>query len=295
MRLITTTFFRRPIDMETALALASPPELMLAEEENTQLSGLVEAKLAETQTLTVVTTDEAFESAGKELLAIAQLRTKLEAALRPYIEFWHRGHKAHTQLLATLDGPLDARERSMKQGLARYQREKEEARRREEERLRKEAEELRRKLEDEDRDRREKEAEAERRRQEEEALAEAARREAEGDSETAELILEQAIQESGCKPAVVPQPSVVLLAPVLRREVPKVRGVGFREVPKWGMKCRHERADNLNCEVCRSVPREYLLLDPKRVQARVSTFGTSANIPGIEVWMDCTTSVRRKV
>jgi hypothetical protein len=294
MRLITTTFFRKPIDMETALALASPPQLMLAEEENTQLSVLVEAKLAETQTLTVVTTDEAFESAGKELLAIAQLRTKLEAALRPYIEFWHRGHKAHTQLLATLDGPLEAREYSMKQGLARYQREKEEARRREEERLRKQAEELRRKLEDEARDRREKEAEAERRRQEEEALAEAARREAEGDSETAELILEHAIRENVTVSATVAQPAIVLKPPVVPAEAPKVRGVGFREIPKWRMQCGHERADNLNCAVCRSIPREYLVLDPKRLQARVSAFGTSANIPGIEVWMECTTSVRRK-
>jgi hypothetical protein len=284
--------------METALIPSgetSSPELTIAEEEEKQLSSLVQAKLAETQTLTVITTDEGFESAGKELVAIAQLREKLEAKLRPYIEFWHRGHKAHTQLLATLNGPLDARERSMKQGLARYQREKEEARRREEERLRKEAEELRRKLEDEDRKRWETEAEAERQKQEEEALAEAARREAEGDSETAELILEHAIQGNGAHPPVVSQPAIVLMPPVVPAEAPRVRGVGFREIPKWRMQCGHERADNLNCAVCRSIPREYLVLDPKRLRARVSAFGTSANIPGIEVWMECTTSVRRKV
>lgn len=279
--------------METALALANPSDLMLPDEEKTQLSGLVQGKLAETQTLTVIMTDEAFESAGKELLAIAQLRANLEAALRPYIEFWHRGHKVHTQLLATLDGPLDARERSMKQGLARYQREKEEARRREEERLRKQAEELRRKLEDEDRKRREKEAEAERQRQEEEALAEAARREAEGDHETAELILEHAIEEIKATPAPLSQPAMVLVAPVVQAQAPKVRGVGFREVAKWRMQCGHERADDPKCAGCRSMPREYLVLDPKRVQARVNGFGVNASIPGIEVWMDCQTSVRR--
>lgn len=201
--------------MENALALASPPELTLTEEQKIQLSGLIQAKLAETQTLTVISTDEQFESAGNELLAIAQLRAKLETSLRPYIEFWHRGHKTHTQLLTTMDGPLEARERSMKQGLARFQREKEEARRREEERLRREAEELRRRLEEEDRRRREKEAEAERQRLEEEALAEAARREAEGDSETAELILNHAIEETQAAPASVPQPSIVLIAPVV--------------------------------------------------------------------------------
>ncbi|HKD44956.1 MAG TPA: hypothetical protein VKD24_04810, partial [Candidatus Angelobacter sp.] len=81
----------------------------------------------------------------------------------------------------------------MKQGLARYQKEKEEAWRREEERLRREAEELRRRLEEEDRRRRESEAAAARRKLEEEALAEAAANEAAGDHQTAELILEHAI------------------------------------------------------------------------------------------------------
>lgn len=280
--------------MEDSLTLVTPPELMLAEGEKAQLSGCIQGKLAETQTLTVVSTDEQFENAGKELVAIAQLRAMLEARLRPYIEFWHRGHKLHTQLLATLDGPLQARERSMKQGLARYQREKEEARRREEERLRREAEEQRRRIEEEDRRRREKAAEAERRKLEEEALAEAARREAEGDSETAELILEHAMEETKTAPPPTPPPAIVLVAPVVKAEGPKVRGIGFREVARWRMRCGHERADNLNCQVCRSVPREYLVLDPKRVQARVNGFGVNSNIPGIEVWMEPRTSVRRK-
>ncbi len=54
---------------------------------------------------------------------------------------------------AMLDGPLEARERSIQQGFARNQRgkeEKEETRRREEERLGNEVEELRRKLEEEE-------------------------------------------------------------------------------------------------------------------------------------------------
>lgn len=281
--------------METALTLINSPELTASEEEKAQLSSLVQAKLEETKTVTVVATDEQFEAAGEHVKAIAQLRTRVETALRPYIDFWHRGHKAHTQLLATFDGPLEARERSIKLGLARYQREKEEARRKEEERLRKEAEELRRRLEEEDRRRREKEAEAAKQKLEEEALAEAVQREADGDHETAELILEHAVQQTESLPASAPQPAVLLMAPVVQAETPKVRGVGFREVPKWRMQCGHERAEDANCEVCRSVPREYLVLDPKRVQSRVNSFGTSANIPGIDVWMECTTSVRRKL
>ena len=158
--------------METAISLTIPPELNLADDLKAELSALVQARLEEAKTLTIVSTDEQFQAAGEHLKAIAQLRTRLEIAIRPYIDFWHRGHKTHTQLMATLDGPLDARERSLKQGLARYQREKEEARRREEEQLRREAEELRQKLAEQDRKRREMEADAARRKLEEEALAE---------------------------------------------------------------------------------------------------------------------------
>jgi uncharacterized membrane protein YqiK len=281
--------------MEAALTLISPPELTASEEEKAQLLALVQAKLEETKTLTIVASDAQFEAAGGHVKAIAQLRTLVETALRPYIDFWHRGHKAHTQLLATLDGPLEARERSIKQSLARYQREKEAAQREEEERLRKEAEDLRRKLEAEDRRRREKEAEAAKQRLEEEAIAEAVRREADGDHETAELILEHAVQQTESLPASAPLPSIVLMPPVVQAEASKMRGIGFREVPKWRMKCGHERAEDPKCEVCLSVPREYLVLDPKRIQARVNSFGVSANIPGIEVWMECSTNVRRKL
>jgi hypothetical protein len=280
--------------METAIALLSPPELSLPGEQESELSVLVQSRLEETKTLTVVSTDQQFQAAGEQVKTIVQLRYRVETVLRPYIDFWHRGHKTQTQLLATLDGPLEAQERSIKQGLARYQREKEEARRKEEERLRREAEELRRKLEDQDRKRREMEADAAKRRLEEEALAEAAVREADGDLETATLILNHAVEqvETLQEPALCAP--MVLVAPVAQATAPKVRGVGFREVPKWRMKCGHENADDPKCATCQSVPREYLVLDPKRVQARVSGFGINANVPGVEVWMEPQTSVRRK-
>jgi hypothetical protein len=280
--------------METAIALFSPPELSLPGEQESELSVLVQSRLEETKTLTVVSTDQQFQAAGEQVRTIAQLRSRVETVLRPYIDFWHRGHKAHTQLLTTLDGPLEARERSIKQGLARYQREKEEARRKEEERLRREAEELRRKLEEQDRKRRELEADAAKRRLEEEALAEAAVREAEGDHETATLILNHAVEQVETFQEPAPSAPMVLVAPVAQATAPKVRGVGFREVPKWRMKCGHEKADDPKCATCQSVPREYLVLDPKRVQARVNGFGINANIPGVEVWMEHQTSVRRK-
>ena len=259
--------------METAITLVSPPEMTLAEDEKGQLSALVQVKLEETKTLTIVSTDEQFETAGEQLKAVAQLRERIKGTLKPFIEFWHQGHKAHTGVLATLDGPLEARERSMKQGLVRYQKEKEEARRREEERLRREAEELRRRLEEEDRKRREMEAAAARQKLEEEALAEAAAREAAGDHQTAELILEHAVQQT----EIVPEPT--LRVPVVAVTTPKVRGVGFRQVAKWRMECGHARGDDPKCAACQSVPREYLVLDPKRVQARVNGFGVKRQHP----------------
>jgi hypothetical protein len=280
--------------METAITLISPPDLTLSEDEKGQLSALVQVKLEETKTLTMVSTDEQFETAGEQLKVLAQLREQIKGTLKPFIEFWHQGHKAHTGLLATLDGPLEARERSIKQGLARYQREKEEARRREEERLRRETEELRRRLEEEDRRRREMEAALARRKLEEEALAEATIRAAVGDQETAELILEHAAQQTNALPDRLPQAPPMVLAPVVAVTTPKVRGVAFRDVARWRMECGHERADDPRCQTCQSVPREYLVLDSRRVQARINSFGVSANIPGIEVWTECQTSVRRK-
>jgi hypothetical protein len=61
------------------------------------------------------------------------------------------------------------------------------------------------------------------------------------------------------------------------------------------MKCGHERADDPKCTTCQSIPPEYLVLDPKRVQARVNGFGINAVIPGVEVLMEPQTSVRRKL
>ena len=46
--------------METAITLVSPPEMTLAEEEKGQLSALVQIKLEETKTLTLVSTDGQF-------------------------------------------------------------------------------------------------------------------------------------------------------------------------------------------------------------------------------------------
>ena len=51
--------------METAIALVSPPELNLPSEQESELSVLVQSRLEETKTLTVVSTDQQFQAAGE--------------------------------------------------------------------------------------------------------------------------------------------------------------------------------------------------------------------------------------
>ncbi len=126
------------------------------------------------------------------------------------------------------------------------------------------------------------------------------------------------------KLATAPSVPIVLVAPVAQATTPKVRGVGFPDVPKWRMKHGHDRADDPSCATCQSVPlegpsgvrpaetgqitddgqlttsRAALSPNPESLtpafrRARVKGFGVSANIPGVEVWMEPQTSVRRKL
>jgi hypothetical protein len=79
--------------MKAAITVSVPAQMTLAEEQKVQLSTLVHRKLEETKTLTLVSTDEQFETAGEQLKIIAQLRERLKGTLKPYIEFWHKGRK----------------------------------------------------------------------------------------------------------------------------------------------------------------------------------------------------------
>ncbi len=59
---------------------------------------------------------------------------------------------------------------------------------------------------------------------------------------TAALILEHAVEPIEALPKPARSVPLVLIAPVAGGTAPKVRGIGFREVPKWRMKCGHERS-----------------------------------------------------
>jgi hypothetical protein len=66
--------------METAITLIVPAELTLHEDQKAHLAALVQMKLEETKTLTLVSTDEQFETAGEQLKVLAQLRARIRVS-----------------------------------------------------------------------------------------------------------------------------------------------------------------------------------------------------------------------
>jgi hypothetical protein len=81
--------------MEPAITISVPAEMTLAEEQKVQLSTLVEVKLEESKTLTMISTDEQFVTAGEQLKVIAQLP---EIKIKPL----DRSRRAGPCLLARL-------------------------------------------------------------------------------------------------------------------------------------------------------------------------------------------------
>ena len=261
--------------METAITLVNPPDLTLAEDEKGQLSALVQVKLEETKTLTIVSTDEQFETAGEQLKAVAQLRERIKGTLKPSTGRWKRGAVQEARSGAV---PKGERGRPAPGGGAASARGRGTA-----------AEAGRGRSQAEGNGGCSREAEA-RRRSPCRGRGPRGRR---GPSNRGTDPGARGPANRGCAGA---HAAGARGGPGSRggsenAESPRRR---LRQVQRWRTECGHERANDLKCATCQSVPREYLVLDPKRVQARVNGFGVNANIPGIEVWMDCETSVRRK-
>jgi hypothetical protein len=105
-----------------------------------------------------------------------------------------------------------------------------------------------------------------RKREEEERLRMAVVAEEEGASrETVEEILE------------TKEPPLV---PTIPETNPKVSGVSTRKVWKWRLVDEEK------------IPREYMMLNERLIQAAISKWGDKANIPGVEVYQDVSVSVR---
>lgn len=122
--------------------------------------------------------------------------------------------------------------------------------------------------------------------QDERFLQEAIRREEEGDKETANLILDAAIELP--PPEVsVPVPVAVAAAPTISPiipEAPKLNNIGFRTVWKW-------RLVNMD-----QVPPAYKIvsLDERTITSRVNALKDKTDIPGIEVYSEQEPTKKRK-
>jgi hypothetical protein len=187
--------------VETAITRVSPPELTLTEEEKGQLFALVQIKLEETKTLTIVSKDERFETAGEQLRAIARLRERIKGTLKPSTGRWKRGAVQEARSGAVPKGERGRPAPGGGAASARGRGTAPEAGRGRSQAKGKRGSSRERKLE-------------------EEALAGAA-----GDHQTAELILEHAVQQTEAVPEPMPQVPVVVLAPVVAARTLKVRGV----------------------------------------------------------------------
>ena len=100
---------------------------------------------------------------------------------------------------------------------------------------------------------------------EERRLAEAEKLESEGKTEQAEAVLEQ--------PSVAPPV-------VLPSSTPKVEGVSMREV--WKFRIVDEK----------SIPREFLMVDEKKLGAYARNMKAAATVPGVEFYSEKSISAR---
>jgi hypothetical protein len=202
-----------------------------------------------------VTDAAAFTRVGELLVDVATHRREVEDWFKPVTDFAYRLHRALTERKNQVLRPLLAFESTAKANAQAWQREQDRLRREEEQRLQEEA----------------------RKREQERLAREAESVEARGEAELAAQILEQAINT----------PAPVFALP---STVPEVRGMSFRSNWRWrpvGGDTPEARARAVNL-----VPRGYLDLDDKKLNAYAKAHGASAKLPGIEFYDAGSVSVR---
>jgi molecular chaperone DnaK (HSP70) len=203
----------------------------------------------------VVTDAASYQRVGERLVDVATHRKDVEAWFKPLKDWFYRAHRMVCDRETEVLAPLRRFESDGKENRLRLERAEERRRREEEQRL---AEEARR-------------AEQERLQREAELL------EQRGEPELAAQVMEEAI--------AVPAP-VITVASIL----PTTKGISSRENWKWrpiggDTPQARARAEKL-------VPREYMSLDEKKLNAYAKAHGASARIPGIEFYDAGTVSVR---
>ncbi len=215
-----------------------------------------ERKVAVLAEETAEVTDAAsMQRVGELLVEVVGHKKDVLNWFEPIAALADRFHKAITGRRVQVLAPLMAFESKAKTNVDRFQREQDRLRRKEEQRL----------------------AEEGRREEQRRLEAEAALLENRGEPELASQVLEQAIATQA--PVIV-----------LPSRTPQVQGVSFRSNWRWrpvGGDTEHARARALQL-----VPREYLELSDKKLNAFAKAHGASAKLPGIEFFDAGTVSVR---
>jgi hypothetical protein len=202
-----------------------------------------------------VTDALSYARVGERLVDVAAHRKEIEAWFKPLKDWFYRAHRMVCDRENHVLQPLTAFESAGKANRLELEREDERRRREEEQRLAAEAQ-----------------------RQERERLAnEAAQLEASGEHQLAQQVLEQAID--------APAPVFAIAS-----SLPQTRGITSRENWKW----RPLGGDTpaARARAVQLIPREYLCIDEKKLNAYAKAHGAGARIPGIQFYDAGSVSVR---
>lgn len=189
------------------------------------------------------------------LVDVATHRKEIEGWFKPIKDFAYRLHRAICDRESAVLRPLSAFEAAAKMNAQAFRRAEEQARRDEENRL----------------------AEIARREEQERLAREAELLEQRGEPELAAQVMEQAIH--------APAPVFAIAS-----QLSEVKGVSYRANYKWRPIGGDTPANRARAE--KLLPREYLSLDEKKLNAFAKAHGASARLPGIEFYDAGTVSVR---
>jgi hypothetical protein len=208
-----------------------------------QVGKLISPLVNQVQQLKIQTNDD-YEMGCSLLQVIATRKKQVEEVFDPIVSKAYAAHKEAVGQKKKFMDPLLAAEFAVKGKVSQYQAEQERIRRKEE-----------------DRQREFLKAENEKR-----AIEEASQLTAEGEQELADIVLQNAIEET---PVVVVSSSV-----------PKQEGISSRK--DWNFRITNEML----------IPREYLMVNEKAIRAVVKAQKSLTKIPGVEVFSRDTVSVR---
>lgn len=219
----------------------------------------------------VITDDRAYAEAGERRRTCKAFIAKADEKIGPVVAAAHTAHKAAVALLAEAKKPAMDADEIYKRGRLAYEEQQARIRREAEERQRIERE----RLEREENARRAAEQKRLQAEEEERRLAEATKAEQRGDAEAAERIIAEPVVIAMPPPRAVFTPPPMTAAPP-----PKVEGISARM--EWDFEIT-------NPEI---VPREYHVIDEKKIRGVVRSLKESTRIPGVRVFPRRTESVR---